>query len=82
MTAGHERDDAAMQAVVLAGLRSAKSMREIAVDPYGTGFRRRRRLPPAAGASWCRALRDGVHPLGIWCGPYASAAAAVTTRGG
>ncbi len=35
MTAGYSEDDAAMQAVVLAGLRSAKSMREIAVDRYG-----------------------------------------------
>ena len=35
MTAGHVRDDAAMRAVVLAGLRSGKSMREIAVDLYG-----------------------------------------------
>ena len=35
MTAGHGGDDAAMRAVALAGLRSAKSMREIAVDLYG-----------------------------------------------
>lgn len=35
MTAGFSEDDAAMLAVVLAGLRSAKSMREIAVDLYG-----------------------------------------------
>ena len=35
MTVGHVRTDAAMQAVALAGLRSGKSMREIAVDLYG-----------------------------------------------
>ncbi len=35
MTAGHDRDDAAMRAVALAGLRSGKSMREIAIDLYG-----------------------------------------------
>ena len=35
MTAGHVGDDAAMRAVVLAGLRSGKSVREIAVDLYG-----------------------------------------------
>ena len=35
MTAGHHRDDAAMRAVALAGIRSGKSMREIAVDLYG-----------------------------------------------
>ena len=35
MTAGHVGDDAAMRAVVPAGLRSGKSMREIAVDLYG-----------------------------------------------
>ena len=35
MTAGHDRDDAAMRAVALAGIRSGKSMREIAVDLYG-----------------------------------------------
>ena len=35
MTAGHVGDDAAMRAVALVGLRSGKSMREIAVDLYG-----------------------------------------------
>ncbi len=35
MTAGHGGADAAMTAVALAGLRSGKSMREIAVDLYG-----------------------------------------------
>ena len=35
MTAGHVGDDAAMRAVALAGIRSGKSMREIAVDLYG-----------------------------------------------
>ena len=35
MTAGHVGDDAAMRAVVLAGIRSGKSMREIAVGLYG-----------------------------------------------
>ena len=35
MTAGHDRDDAAMRAVALAGIRSGKSHREIAVDLYG-----------------------------------------------
>ncbi len=35
MTAGHVGDDAAMRAVVPAGLRSGKSMREIAVDLCG-----------------------------------------------
>ena len=35
MTAGHDRDDAAVRAVALAGIRSGKSMREIAVDLYG-----------------------------------------------
>ena len=35
MTAGHVGDDAAMRAVVPAGLRSGKSMRKIAVDLYG-----------------------------------------------
>ena len=35
MTAGDERDDTAMRAVALAGIRSGKSMREIAVDLYG-----------------------------------------------
>ena len=37
MTAGHVGDDAAMRAVALAGIRSGKSMREIAVDLYGAG---------------------------------------------
>ena len=32
---GHVRDDAAMRAVALAGVRSGKSMLEIAVDLYG-----------------------------------------------
>ena len=36
MTAGHVGDDAAVRAVVLAGMRSGKSMREIAIDLYGT----------------------------------------------
>ena len=35
MTAGHDRDDAAMRAVALAGIRSGKFMRKIAVDLYG-----------------------------------------------
>ena len=35
MTAGHVRAHAAMQAVALAGLRSGKSMRVIAVDLCG-----------------------------------------------
>ena len=35
MTAGDDRADAAMRAVALAGLRSGKSMREIAADLYG-----------------------------------------------
>ena len=35
MTAGHIGADAAMRAVALAGVRSGKSMREIAVDLYG-----------------------------------------------
>ncbi len=35
MTAGHVRADAAMRAVALAGLRSGKSMREIAIELYG-----------------------------------------------
>ncbi len=35
MTVGHVGDDTAMQAVVLAGIRCGKSMREIAVDLYG-----------------------------------------------
>ena len=35
MTAGHAGDDAAMCAVALSGIRSGKSMREIAVDLYG-----------------------------------------------
>ena len=35
MTAGSIGDDAAMRAVALAGIRSGKSMREIAVDLYG-----------------------------------------------
>ena len=35
MTAGHAEDDTAMRAVALAGIRSGKSMREIAVDLYG-----------------------------------------------
>ncbi len=35
MTAGSAGDDAAMRAVALAGVRSGKSMREIAVDLYG-----------------------------------------------
>ena len=35
MTAGHDRDDASMRAVALAGIRSGKSMREIAIDLYG-----------------------------------------------
>ena len=36
MTAGPVGADAAMRAVVLAGIRSGKSMREIAIDLYGT----------------------------------------------
>ena len=35
MTAGHAGIKAAMRAVALAGMRSGKSMREIAVDLYG-----------------------------------------------
>ena len=35
MTAGQVEADAAMRAVALAGIRSGKSMREIAVDLYG-----------------------------------------------
>ena len=35
MTAGHIGADAAMRAVVLAGIRSGKPVREIAVDLYG-----------------------------------------------
>ena len=35
MTAGHDGADAEMRAVALAGIRSGKSMREIAVDQYG-----------------------------------------------
>ena len=35
MTAGHVGADAAMRGIALAGLRSGKSMREIAVDLYG-----------------------------------------------
>ena len=35
MTAGHVGDDTAIRAVALAGVRSGKSMREIAVDLYG-----------------------------------------------
>ena len=38
MTAGHERDDAAIRVVALAGIRSGKSMREIAVDVYSRQF--------------------------------------------
>ena len=36
MTAGPVGADVAMRAVVLAGIRSGKSMREIAIDLYGT----------------------------------------------
>ena len=35
MTAAHVGGEAAMRAVVLAGMRSGKPMREIAVDLYG-----------------------------------------------
>ena len=35
MTAGHDGDDEAMGANALAGIRSGKSMREIAVELYG-----------------------------------------------
>ena len=35
ITAGPAVDDAAMRAVALVGMRSGKSMREIAVDLYG-----------------------------------------------
>lgn len=35
MTARDDEDDAAMRAVVLAGIRSRKSLREIALDLYG-----------------------------------------------
>ena len=35
MTAGHVRNDTAMRAVALTGIRSGKSMRETAVDLYG-----------------------------------------------
>ena len=35
MTAGHAGDDAGVRAVALAGIRSGKSHREIAVDLYG-----------------------------------------------
>ena len=35
MTASHVGDDAAMRAVALAGIRSGKSMREIAIDLHG-----------------------------------------------
>ena len=45
MTAGHVGDDAAMRAVALAGIRSGKSMRKIAVDLYGAD---------AAAAGWHR----------------------------
>ena len=36
MTAGDAGKDAAMRAIALAGLRSGKSLRRIAVDLYGT----------------------------------------------
>ena len=35
MTAGHDGADAAMRRIALAGIRSGKSMRKIAVDLYG-----------------------------------------------
>ncbi len=35
MTAGHAGDGEAMGAIALAGIRSGKSMREIAVELYG-----------------------------------------------
>ena len=35
MTAGDAGEDAAMRAIVLAGLRSGKSLRRIAIDLYG-----------------------------------------------
>ena len=35
MAAGHAGDDTGMRAVAMAGIRSGKSMREIAVDLYG-----------------------------------------------
>ena len=49
MTAGHVGDDAAMRAVALAGIRSGKSMRKIAVDLYGAD---------AAAAGWHRRRPD------------------------
>ena len=52
MTAGDAGEDAAMRAIALAGLRSRKSMREIAIDLYGADHVAR----DWHGDSWMRAI--------------------------
>lgn len=52
MAAGDAGDDAAMRAAALAGLRSGKSMRQIAVDLYGADQVAR----DWHGDSWMRAI--------------------------
>ena len=51
MTAGHVAEDAAMRAAGPTGLRSGKSLREIAVDLYGAD----RVAADWHGDSWMRA---------------------------
>ncbi len=52
MTAGDAGEDAAMRAVALAGLRSGKSLRRIAIDLYGADHVAR----DWHGDSWMRAI--------------------------
>ena len=52
MTAGDAGEDAAMRAVALAGLRSGKFLREIAVDLYGAD----QVAVDWHGDSWMRAI--------------------------
>ena len=56
MTAGPVRADAAMRAVALAGIRSGKSMREIAVDLYGRARAAARAKVP---------IKHGATPRGV-----------------
>ena len=52
MTAGDAGEDAATRAIVLAGFRSGKSLRQIAVDLYGADHVAR----DWHGDSWMRAI--------------------------
>lgn len=78
MTAAQVGTDAAMRAIVLAGLRSGKSMREIAIDLYGADrvaadwhadgwmpARVRRLVQRARAAAGAGAVERGASPRGV-----------------